>query len=152
MQRMGLYSCQQHTMRLLFLILSFCFFVSCQKQKTAPKSFPGVWVETTLRLDTLDFEYGNLIDWGGIGLVLNFRTNTYQDTVLNSNFPVSHSGSYVYYFTNDNKTINLRNFISSSTNFGALSFTLSFDLKKFTIDKFYNRRALPAVIEFVRIK
>ena len=139
-------------MRLFLLILFVYFFVSCQKQKTVSKGFLGVWVESSLRLDTLDFEYGNLIDWSGVGLVLNFRTNTYLDTVLNPNFPVSHSGSYTYYFTNDNKIINLRNFISSSTYFGAFTFTLLPDLKKFTIDKFYNRRALPAVIEFIRIR
>jgi hypothetical protein len=139
-------------MRLLFLILPVCFFVSCQKQKSKPVAFQGVWVESSLRLDTLDFEYGNLIDWSGVGLILDFRTNIYVDTVLNPNFPVSHSGSYTYYFSNDKKIIYLRNFNSSSTYFGTFTFTLSADLKRFIIDKFYNRRALPAVIEFVRIR
>jgi hypothetical protein len=139
-------------MRLLFLILAVCFFISCQKQKTKAMAFEGVWVEKTLRLDTLDFEYGNLIDWSGQGNVLSFKTNIYTDTVINPSFPVSHSALYQYFFTNNKTKISLRNFYSSSTGYGEYTFTLSADLKKFTIDKFYNRRALPAVIEFLRIR
>ncbi len=140
-------------MRILNFIIVVLLFSACAKNKTAvATAFSGVWVESTLKLDTLDFEYGNLIDWSGQGNVLSFRSNIYTDTVLNPNFPVSHSASYQYYFTGNKTKLNLRNFISSSTYFGEFTFTLSADLKKFTIDKFYNRRVLPAVIEFVRIR
>jgi hypothetical protein len=139
-------------MRLLFLTAFICFFVSCTKQKGKPIAFQGVWVESSLRLDTLDFEYGTLIDWGGENSVVEFRTNTYVDTVLNPNYPVNHYSTYAYYFTNNKTKINLRSSYSSSTYFGEYTFTLSSDLKTFTIGKFYNRRILPTVIEFVRIK
>ncbi len=115
-------------------------------------AFEGVWVESSLRLDTLDFDYGNRVDWSGQGNVLSFKTNIYTDTVINPNFPVSHSALYQYFFTNNKTKLNLRNFYSSSTGYGEYTFTLSPDLKKFTVDKFYNRRALPVVIEFVRIR
>ena len=115
-------------------------------------AFQGVWVESSLRVDTLDFEYGNRVDLDGENFVVEFRTNTYTDTLLNPNFPVNHYDTYEYYFTDNKTKINFRNFNSPSSYFGAFTFTLSADLKKFTTDKFYNRRALPAVIEFVRIR
>lgn len=139
-------------MRLLFLTVFICFFVSCTKQKGKIMAFQGVWVESSLRLDTLDFAYGTLIDWGGDNSVVEFRTNTYVDTVLNPNHPVNHYNTYDYYFTNNKTKINLRSSYSSSTYFGEYTFILSSDLKTFTIGKFYNRRILPTVIEFVRIR
>lgn len=133
----------------LFTIL---VFVACKKQKDNDTAFAGVWVETSLRLDTLDFDFGNRIDWGGQYAVADFSTNIYIDTVLNRNFPVSHSTVYSYYFTNGMRNIQMRSMLSSSTYFGEFKFSFSSDKRRFTIDKFYNRRALPAVIEFERIK
>jgi hypothetical protein len=92
------------------------------------------------------------VDWGGENSAVEFRTNTYVDTVLNPNHPVNHYSTYEYNFTNNKTKINLRSFYRSSTYFGEYLFTLSADVQKFTIDKFYDRRALPAVVEFVRIR
>lgn len=133
----------------LFTIL---VFIACKKQNNNNSAFAGVWVETSLRLDTLDFDFGNKADWGGQYPVVDFNTNIYTDTVLNPNFPVSHSTVYSYFFINNMSSIQMRSMLSSSSYFGEFNFSLSGDKRKFTIDKFYNRRALPAVIEFERIK
>jgi hypothetical protein len=132
----------------LFIML---FFIACKKQKNSNTvSFEGIWVETSLRLDTFDFRNG----FGSIEQypTAKFSTNIYIDTVLNPNYPVSHSTFYSYYFTDNMKSIQLRSMLSSSSYFGEFKFSLSGDKRKFTIDKFYNRRALPAIIEFERIK
>jgi hypothetical protein len=137
-------------MRLLpFILLLIC---SCTKKSTTPKAFKGVWVETTLRLDTLDFEVNNLVDNGSGYAIADFKTNTYIDTVLNPNYPVNHSSGYHYYFAADDNKIYLRSLFSSFNGFYEFAFSLLPNQQRFTINKFYLRRALPAVIEFVRIK
>ena len=140
-------------MRTFIFILALGFLLnSCSKQKRNKQAFYGVWVETTLRLDTLDFEFGNRVDWSGDYSALQFSTNTYTDTVLNPYYPVNHSDTYEYFFNNTMSQINMRGSVSSSTNFGVLSFALSGNKQRFSISKFYFRRSLPAVIEFVRIR
>jgi hypothetical protein len=144
---------EKNTMRsYIAFLLTILFFIACKKQKNGNTAFAGIWVETSLRLDTFDFDFGNRVDQGGQFPVADFNTNSYIDTVLNPNYPVSHSTTYNYYFTNDMKRIQMRNFLSSSSYFGEFKFSLSGDKRKFTIDKFYSRRSLPAVIEFERIK
>jgi hypothetical protein len=136
----------------IVFLLTILFFIACKKQKNSNTSFAGVWVETSLRVDTFDFDFGNRADLSGGYPAADFNTNIYIDTVLNPNFPVSHSTVYSYYFTNNMKSIQMRSMLSSSTYFGEFKFSLSGDKRKFTIDKFYSRRALPVVIEFEKIK
>jgi hypothetical protein len=133
-------------------LLTILFFIACKKQKNGNMAFAGVWVEASLRLDTFDFEFGNRFGSYDQHPTAKFSTNIYIDTVLNPSNPVSHSTTYNYYFTNDMKRIQMRNFLSSSSYFGEFNFSLSGDKRKFAIDKFYSRRSLPAVVEFERIK
>jgi hypothetical protein len=136
---------------IVFLLTTF-IFIACKKQKNSNTAFAGVWVESTLRLDTFDFDFGNQFGLYDQYAVVKFSTNIYIDTVLNPSYPVSHSTTYNYFFTNNMKSIQLRSFLSSSSYFGEFKFSFSDDKRRFTIDKFYNRRVLPAVIEFERIK
>jgi hypothetical protein len=126
--------------------------MGCRKSKKAETPFTGVWVESSLRLDTLDFEAQNLMDLAGDYPLVSFQTNVYSDPVLNPNYLVSHSDHYSYYFTDNNSRINLRGMLSSSSYFNTYNFSLASGGQRFTVDKFYGRRSLPAVIEFVRIR
>jgi hypothetical protein len=137
----------------LFAAVLFLMLTSCKKGSTgSANALEGIWVESTLRLDTLDFEINNLIDNGNGYRLINFKTNTYTDIVLNPNYPVNHSSHYDYYLNNQQTTINLRSYLSSYGGFYSYAFSLSADAKSLTVDKFYLRRNLPATIEFVRIR
>ena len=122
---------------------------ACKKSNSKQLVF-GVWVEKSLRLDTLDFDIQNLID--ATEPTVNFLSKPYTDTVLNPVFPVSHASLYNY-LLNDNKTnIQLRSHFRSSTGYDSYSILFSTNGTAFTIGKFYNRRSLPAVIEFEKIR
>lgn len=125
---------------------------ACKKSVNSKIPFEGVWVESSLRLDTLDFDYANRVDYGGEHTPLYFSTNTYFDTLLNPMFPVFHTAEYRYYFNKDKSSIFMRNWLISSTrSYNEYRFRI-IDDKRFEIDKFYLRRSLPAIIEFVRIR
>jgi hypothetical protein len=109
-------------------------------------------VETTLRKDTLDFEADKLIDRGTGYPMVVFNSNTYTDIVLNPNYPVNHSTLYNYYFSDGTNKIYMKDILSSNSNFPVYNFTLAVNKLRFTINKFYMRRSLPAIIEFERIK
>lgn len=139
-------------MRFIAIAVIFSFLnIACKKSVNNKIPFEGVWVERSLRLDTLDFDYANHVDYGGEHTPLYFSTNTYVDSVLNPTFLVSHTAQYSYYFNKDKSRIYLRTAFSSSSFYGEYKFKQTED-KKFEIDKFYLRRSLPATIEFVRIR
>lgn len=138
---------------LLFALSLLSLTASCKKNKGSNTSgLQGVWVETTLRLDTLDFEINNLIDNSSGYAAVNFKTNTYNDTVLNPNYPVNHSSFYHYYLDSRQTVMNLKSAYSSYSGFFTYKFALQANGKQFSIDKFYLRRSLPSTIEFIRIK
>jgi hypothetical protein len=140
-------------MRLTGFLLTGVLFFSCNKNKDEARiAFSGVWVETTLRKDTLDFEADKLIDRGSGYAMIVFNSNTYTDTVLNPNYPVNHSTLYNYYFSDGMNKIYMKDILSSNSNFPVYNFILAANKLRFTIDKFYMRRSLPAIIEFERIK
>ncbi|MBL7722679.1 MAG: hypothetical protein JNK27_00950 [Chitinophagaceae bacterium] len=141
-------------MKSLITILGFLvLLVSCKKQASSENEFSGVWVETTLELDTLDFNYSNLFDYSGnYDGIVSFRTNTYTDTVLNPDYPINLSTLYQYYFENNGAVIRLRDFLSSSTQFLPYSFSLSADKNHITVSKFYLRRQLPATVTFRKLR
>jgi hypothetical protein len=140
-------------MRPVSFLLLFVLFFSCNKNKYgAGTAFSGVWVETILRKDTLDFEADKLIDRGSGNAMVVFNSNTYTDTVLNPNYPINHSTLYNYYFSVGTNKIYMKDILSSNSNFPVYNFTLAANKLRFTIDKFYMRRALPAIIEFEKIK
>lgn len=140
-------------MRLLYFIFSLLLVASCLKKSTPiPTTLSGVWVETTLRLDTLDFEVNTLIDNSSGYAVANFNTNSYSDTILNPNYPVNHSSIYNYYLNATNSKIFMRSMLSSFGGFSQYNLNMQGNQQRFSIDKFYTRRALPATIEFLRIR
>ena len=129
------------------LLIIICLSSACKKSKTELLIF-GIWVEKSLRLDTLDFNIQNLID--ATEPTVNFLSNTYTDTVLNPNFPVSHASMYHYKLLNN--TLQLRSLFSSSGRYQSYPISFSADGKMLSIGKFYNRRALPQIIEFEKIR
>jgi hypothetical protein len=140
-------------MRLISFLLICVLFFSCNKNKDEVRpTFSGVWVETTLRKDTLDFDADKLIDKGSVYTMVVFNSNTYTDTVLNPSYPVNHSTLYNYYFSDGTNKIYMKDILSSNSNFPVYNFTLAANKFRFIIDKFYMRRSLPAIIEFERIK
>lgn len=141
-------------MKSLLIYLAFILLLgSCKKQAGSDSRLSGIWVETTLGLDTLDFNYNNLIDYSGnYEGIISFRTNTYTDSVLNPNYPVNHSTLYEYYFENNINIIRLRDFLSSSTHFLPYSFSVSPDNNLITVSKFYLRRQLPATLTFRKVR
>lgn len=140
-------------MRLTGFLLLFVMLFSCNKNKDqANTAFSGVWIETTLRKDTLDFEADKLIDRGTGDAMVVFNSNIYSDTVLNPNYSINHSTLYNYYFSDGTNKIYMKDILSSNSNFPVYNFTLAASKLRFTIDKFYMRRSLPAIIEFERIK
>lgn len=120
---------------------------ACKKSETPTTTeyTGGVWVEKSLRLDTVDFTYGDVI-----GPTVYLRSQPYMDTVLNPNYPVTHATMYSYILKCD--SIRLRNFLSSSSFFQTYPISFAADKRTFIVAKFYNRRVLPAVILFEKIK
>ncbi len=130
-----------------FVVIIIYSTTACKKSKTEQLIF-GVWVENSLRLDTLDFDIQNRID--ATEPTVNFLSKPYNDTVLNPNFPVVHASMYNYSLTGD--TLQLRSYFSSSTWFQHYHIAFSADRKMLSVAKFYNRRALPQIIEFEKIR
>jgi hypothetical protein len=133
-------------MKKLFpLIVCLITLMACKKTKTTEPILEGLWVEKSLRLDTLNFSYNNLF-----GPAMYLRSAPYTDTVLNPMYPVNHSGIYSYLLSGD--SLKLRNFASSSSLLPTYKFSFVAGGNAFTVGKFYNRRELPAVIEFQKIQ
>jgi hypothetical protein len=134
----------------LFLVAGLCL-IACKKDNDidTSKRLSGVWVETTLRFDTMDFSYMDLIDRTGDGLLVVFRSKPYTDVTINPDYPVNHSSWYDYYFKDDK--IFMRSTLSSSSLFGDYDFMMQSDQKAFTIKRFYGRKALPETIRFERL-
>jgi hypothetical protein len=139
-------------MKTLIAAALLLIMTSCKKNNSSSNVFEGVWVESSLRFDTIDFEINNIIDNGNGYRLINFKTNTYTDTVLNPTYPVNHSTHYDYYLNNQQKTINLRSYLSSYSGFYSYNFSMATDAKSLTVDKFYLRRNHPATVQFVRIR
>jgi hypothetical protein len=134
----------------LFLVVGLCM-IACKKDRGIDTSerLSGVWVEASLRFDTLDFSYMDLVDRTSDRLLVVFRSKPYSDATINPDFPVNHSAWYDYYL--DGYKIFMRSSYSSSSFFGDYDFLLQPDQKAFTIKRFYGRNALPETIRFERL-
>ncbi len=137
-------------MKQLIFIFSVCgFLFSCKKENIDPNfRFPqGIYVEETLRFDTIDFTLNNLIDYTTPQFELTAKpftesgTNPTQLIYISSNFE----------FNLEINKINLRSYLSSNSNFQPYFFSWNKADTFFTIDKFYHRNALPQRLRFVRI-
>jgi hypothetical protein len=124
--------------------------LSCEKEKDSPRErLSGTWVESTLRLDTLDFSYMDLIDRNSEYLLVVFKSRPYQDILINPDYPVNHSSWYDYYFEADK--IFMRSIYSSSSLFGRYEFLMLPGDGAFTVKRFYGRNSLPGIIRFDRL-
>jgi hypothetical protein len=117
-------------MRKIVVFLFAVLIISCRKE-SGEGSFRGIWVEKTLRLDTLEFNPA--------------VSSSLQSVYLSS--PQTHIG-YSYQIKTD--SILLKSFASPG---GFNSYYFNFNnSKKFTINNFFQRPALPATIQFEKIE
>ncbi len=114
----------------MVIFLFAVLIISCRKEN-AESSFQGIWVEKTLRLDTLEFN--------------PLISSSFQSIYLRSQ--QSHIG-YNYQIKSD--SIFLKTF-GSSGGFNSYYFNID-NSKKITISNFYQRPALPATIQFEKIE
>ncbi len=133
----------------------FCYLfllfvtIACKKTGSNLPSFEGLWIEKSLRLDSIDFKNefsssdNNKFDF-------NLKSQPYKDTSQNPDYPINHSALYSYYL--EGNYIFLYNFLSSSSVYNKYDFELSADRKSFTVKRFYSRNNLPGLIEFERLK
>ncbi|MEO7313507.1 MAG: hypothetical protein ABIX01_24200 [Chitinophagaceae bacterium] len=136
-------------MRKLFPAIVFILLGTvCKKPTIAPLPLSGIWVEKSLRMDTLDFETQNQGVFSGPTIFL--RSSPYSDPVLNPAYPTNHSSIYQYNLVGD--TLHLKNFVSSSSLFVPFHCVLSAGSNELRIDKFYNRRSLAAVVLFEKVR
>ena len=132
-------------MKLFTTILFIGLIASCSKDTNPPSPVQGVWIEKTLRLDTLDFDkLSSSTDY----FTTYFGSKSFIDTSLN---PIINTTFFYYYLKTD--SIYLRNFFSSSLSFQPYKFQISSDQKSLLITKFYTRTGLTlSILEFDRIK
>jgi hypothetical protein len=131
-------------MRKLIVFLLPVFILSCKKD--TPAGIRGVWVEKTLRVDTMTFDNSSL---SADPSTFYLRSRPYWDLALNPDYPINHSAIYRYKIDGD--TMRLNSFYSSYSGLYPYSFK-TYNSTSFTIGKFYNRSGLPALLEFERIE
>lgn len=114
----------------LVIFLSAVLAISCKKEKSEP-SLRGVWIEKTLRLDTLDI--GNPLASDPQSIYLR-----------------SQQSFTCYFYRTKPDSILIQQFGS----FGAFSsYYFNFDnSNQFTISNFFQRPALPAILQFERLQ
>ena len=117
-------------MRKMVFFLFAVLIISCRKEN-AEGSFQGIWVEKTLRLDTLEFN--------------PLISSSHQSVYLRSQ--QSHIG---YHYQVKTDSILLKSF-GSSGGFNPYYFNFN-NSKKFTINNFFQRPALPVMIQFEKIE
>ena len=133
---------------LLCLVASLTF--SCKKDKAASPDFKGIWVETSLRLDTIDvINVPSGEDWNG-NHYFTLRSGAYAAPALSNFYLQPHSLPFAYYFGND--SIRIHNAFSATLNYPSYNFKWGTDYKTFTVGRFYLRNVLPASLVFERIK
>jgi hypothetical protein len=134
----------------IILVLIVGCLISCKKDdKETSKRLSGIWVETSLRVDTLDFNYMDLIDKSSDNLLVVFKSRPYTDVSINPDYPVNHSSWFDYYFK-QNK-IFMRSMLSSSSFFEEYDFLMEPNQQMFSIKRFYGRKSLPETIRFERL-
>lgn len=126
-------------MKPVISLIILSLLLSCSKNSIIIEPQSGIWIEQSLRLDTLDFDFGN-----------TFGTVDNNKTVFLRTNPGFNSNIYSYYFKSD--TLFIRSFLSSSSLFESYKFQMAVNHKAFEVAKFYNRNGLPATLTFEKIK
>ena len=104
-------------MKFLNLFVIVALICSCNRNATAPATTvsTGVWVETSLRLDTLDFDsWTSLISSSSIPNI-HFRSQPFNDPALAS-YTINLSNILSYHYKSSD-TLSLRYYTSSSLMF-----------------------------------
>ncbi len=136
-------------MKLVLIILPFLYLTlasSCKKD-TPNNPLNGIWVEKTLRLDTIDFTINNLID--ATEQSFEFKSKPFIDSSISTIHPIYNSTIYNYKL--EPNAIALLPLTSSSMIYKTVDFNMAANKETFTIGKFYIRTALPNIIEFVKL-
>lgn len=133
-------------MKLITCLLLLMLIGSCTRNVNSISQIQGLWVEKTLRLDTLDFD-AHQFSSNNYSSVL-FNSQPFMDTSVSSSL-IHLSAAYLYYYKTD--SICMYNMISSAFLFRSYSFVRE-GTETFKVTRFYQRNALPSTIEFERIK
>jgi hypothetical protein len=133
-------------MKTLFFLVSCMVLFSCKKENSLPKFPQGIYVEQTMRLDTMDFTINNVVlD----GTVPQFKFNAPID-LTNPIAPVIQN-SIFQFIIKSNNSIDLLNFLSSNSNYVNYYFNWQTEANSFEIDKFFTRNNLPTRLRFVKL-
>lgn len=136
-------------MKIFYFVLLISLLACCNKHTTSAinQKPQGVWIEKTLRLDTLDFDKPKSIF--GDSTVF-FNAKIYWDYSISTTYPVINSAIYNYYISGD--SIYLYNYSSSCWKcYAKYRFKMN-SQTNFQVTKFYKRNSLPDILEFERIK
>jgi hypothetical protein len=140
-------------MRPLLLLCFLALCCACKKDAvpfTSVFGLKGMWVEKSLRLDTVDLKnIPSGTDFNGRPY-LRLGSAAYNDPTASLFYRQHHSNFFSYYLEED--AINLLSGFSSSLIYTKFEFAWGPDRKSFTIKRFYNRKELPDTIVFERIK
>jgi hypothetical protein len=137
-------------MKNFYAVLLVSLLVGCSKHTNNPVSqkLQGIWVEKTLRLDTIDFNTPKSIF--GDSTVF-FNSKGYWDYSVSTTYPVITSAIYDYYISKD--SIYLHNYLSSCWKcYAKYWFKINNNQTNFQIGKFYRRSSLSDILEFEKIK
>jgi hypothetical protein len=138
-------------MKFTFILLPFVYFAlitSCKKSTTdSNNNLNGIWVEKTLRLDTIDFTINDLLD--ATTASFEFKCKPFIDSSISTIHVIYNSSIYNYKL--ESNTIALLPITSSSLIYKTVEFSLSATKNAFTVGKFYIRSSLPNVLEFVKL-
>ena len=119
-------------MKQLVVSILLSLVISCKKDADED-SFKGVWVEKTMRLDTVEFN--------------SILSSTHQSLYLRSQSPVISMG-YNYQVKTD--SLLLKSFPSPGP---FVSYYFNFNSsKEFTISNFFMRPGLSSVVRFEKMK
>jgi hypothetical protein len=119
-------------MRKLAILWLTILTISCKKDKSEDVLQGDVWVEKTLRLDTIEFN--------------NPLSSSFNSMYFAS---AQYRNAYTYQVKTD--SILLKSFTSSSMLFNAYYFSQN-SSTQFTISNFFQRTSLPAIVQFEKIK
>ncbi|MBN8836425.1 MAG: hypothetical protein J0I09_04165 [Sphingobacteriia bacterium] len=134
-------------------LLFFASIISCTRNTVyiPGNGMPaGVWVENSLRLDTLDFDSFPK-DTAALYPKVIFKSRPFIDLTINPTYPVNSSTIYSYYYKND--SVYLYSTLSSYFAFKPYHFQLNGSNSSFRVEKFYTRTGLnQSFLTFEKIK
>ncbi len=134
-------------MKIIYILVIISCIYSCKKDNTL-NTFPiGIYVEETLRLDTIDFTVNNTKD----ASIFCFNFAQQPDLTMPPLPTPGYTNGLYNFIIKPNTTIDLRSVLSSSTNFQNYYFNWQQSATSFEIDKFYIRNNIPTRLRFIKL-